>query len=88
MAFSRCMASSNVHTPRTIGKNASMPLSLHAAASFVTEPANAITLQPYFLAALATPHGRFSHCSLKIQPSLSGEHNLRFLCLLLKMDHV
>ena len=53
------MASSKVVISRTIGKNASIPASLQAVASFVTEPANAMTFAPYFFASQATPTGAF-----------------------------
>lgn len=43
-AFSGTIASSRVVTPRTMGKNASIPSSLHFPASSVTPPANAMTL--------------------------------------------
>ena len=59
LAFSFFIASSNVTTPRRIGKNASMPCSLHFLASLSTAPANASTGFHYFFASAATPTGAF-----------------------------
>lgn len=58
-AFSFFMASSSVVMLRKTGKNASIPCSLHSLASRSTDPANAITVFPYFLASFATPIGAF-----------------------------
>ena len=58
-AVSVSMASSRVVIPLTIGKKASIPAWLQAAASFVTLPAKAIVFAPYFFPSFATPTGAF-----------------------------
>ena len=49
----------SVETLRSTGKNASIPCSLQAMASFVTQPEKAITGLPYSFAIFATPIGAF-----------------------------
>lgn len=70
-ATSFFIASSKVVTPRTIGKNASIPVALHALASFVTLPAKARTRTPCFFASFATPTRCFAHRGLEVQFSLT-----------------
>ena len=55
----RIHSSASVQTFRKIGKKASIPSLLQAAASFVTLPANAITFAWCFFASFATPTGAF-----------------------------
>ncbi len=78
------IAASRETASLNIGKNASIPCSLHAPASRAAAPANAMTGFPYFFAIFAIPIGAFSHSGLSVHTPFPGNHKISLCNFLLQ----